>query len=284
MVSQSRLSSEDIEYLKIALRLARRGLGRVSPNPSVGAVIVDPRNGEVIGRGWTQPGGRPHAEAVALERAGPRAKGATLYVTLEPCAHTGKTPPCTGALIKAGIERVVCATGDPDARVAGQGFAQLRGAGITVDLPDDAGEANWVARGHLLRQSAKRPFVQLKLAVGADGRIATANGAGQPVWVTGPQARARGHLLRAKTDAIVVGKGTALADNPALTCRLPGLGNQSPIRVVFDTHLALADDAQLLATIESAELWVLAGSGSDFRAPDRVGREKRPRAGDRNGP
>ena len=256
-----------MEYLQLATRLARRGLGSTWPNPSVGALLVDAAGaGEIISRGWTRPSGRPHAERVALNRAGDRAAGATLYVTLEPCAHTGKTPPCAAALIEAGVARVVCAANDPDPRVAGRGLSALAEAGVEVALASEPGEAGWLMRGHVLRLQTKRPFIQLKLAIGADGKVPIANGVGKPVWVTGQQARAHAHLLRARADAILVGSGTVLADDPELTCRLPGLKNRSPVRVIFDTNLTIAADSRLLSTLDCAELWILAGSEAD---PDR---------------
>lgn len=218
----------------IALELARRGLGRTAPNPSVGAVLVNPVSGEILGRGRTADGGRPHAEIVAIARAGgiERTRGATLYVTLEPCSHTGQTGPCTDALIAAGIARVVCATEDPDPRVGGQGLEQLRNAGIAVERGLRGDEARWIARGHIVRVTERRPFVTLKIAIGADGLVP--QGAhGQPVLVTGPAARAHGHLLRAQADAILVGAGTVRADDPELTCRLPGMADRSPVRVVL---------------------------------------------------
>jgi diaminohydroxyphosphoribosylaminopyrimidine deaminase/5-amino-6-(5-phosphoribosylamino)uracil reductase len=225
----------DTEMMAIAVRMARRGLGTTAPNPSVGAVVVDEATGEVISRGWTQPGGRPHAEKEALRRAGARARGKTMYVTLEPCAHTGRVPTCSDALVAAGIARLVCAIPDPNPIVSGRGFAQLRAAGIEVDVGYLAGEARWVTLGHILRQTEERPFVQLKMALDAGGRVAAGDGA--PVWVTGVEARGYAHLLRARADAILVGAGTVLADDPELTCRLPGLAARSPDRIVLDTRL-----------------------------------------------
>lgn len=243
----------DRQFMAMALMLARRGLGTTSPNPSVGAVIVqatgDAGSGaavEVVGRGWTQAGGRPHGEVEALARAGGKARGACLYVTLEPCSHHGRTPPCAEALIAAGIARAVVAIRDPDSRVAGKGLARLRAAGIEVLEGVLADEAGWLTAGHILRVSHDRPFVQLKLALSRDGLIAA--GTGRPVWVTGPMARRRGHLLRAEADAILVGRGTVAADDPALTCRLPGLAGRSPMRVVLDSDLKIAADARLVAT------------------------------------
>ncbi|MGD9805816.1 MAG: bifunctional diaminohydroxyphosphoribosylaminopyrimidine deaminase/5-amino-6-(5-phosphoribosylamino)uracil reductase RibD [Hyphomicrobiaceae bacterium] len=233
----------DTEMMAIAVRMARRGLGTTAPNPSVGAVIVDEATGEIVGRGWTQPGGRPHAEKEALRRAGPRARGKTMYVTLEPCAHTGRVPTCADALVSVGISRLVCAIPDPNPVVSGRGFAQLRAAGIEVDVGYLADEARWVTLGHILRQTEERPFVQLKMALDANGRVAA--GDGGPVWVTGPEARAYAHLLRARADAILVGAGTVIADDPELTCRLPGLSVRSPDRIVLDTRLRTSPTAKV---------------------------------------
>ena len=239
------MSDQDSQFMQMALNMAWRGLGTTAPNPSVGAVIVDDR-GVILGRGRTQPGGRPHAEVEALARAGEKACGATLYVTLEPCSHTGKSPPCADAVIEAGIRRVVCALRDPDERVAGKGFARLREAGIEVFENILHDEAHWLTLGHILRVTEQRPFVQLKLATDADGLIAPGDGA--PVWVTGEEARARGHLLRAQADAILVGIGTVLADDPALDCRLPGLEGQSPDIIVLDRKKRLPQESKIAAS------------------------------------
>lgn len=216
----------------IALRMAWRGLGTTSPNPSVGAVIADEATGEVIARAVTAPSGRPHAEPRAIAEAGARARGKTMYVTLEPCSHHGKTPPCSDALINAELARVVVALTDPDPRVGGRGLDQLRRAGLAVSRGVRASEAHWLTRGHIVRVTERRPFVQLKVALGADGRVPRGTG-GEPVFVTGPLARAMGHLLRAKADAIVIGHGTLRDDDPDLTCRLPGLAARSPLRIVL---------------------------------------------------
>ena len=221
--------------MAIALRMAERGLGTTAPNPSVGAVIFDEATGELIARGWTQPGGRPHAETEAIARAGERARGKTIYVTLEPCSHYGRTPPCAEAIIAAGLKRVVCAILDPDPRVSGRGVRMLREAGLEVTRGVLATEANQVTRGHIQRVTERRPWVQLKMALAADGGYAHGTGTA-PVWVTGPQARAHGHLLRARADAILVGSGTVRDDDPELTCRLPGLAARSPVRVVVTGH------------------------------------------------
>ncbi|MCV3272617.1 bifunctional diaminohydroxyphosphoribosylaminopyrimidine deaminase/5-amino-6-(5-phosphoribosylamino)uracil reductase RibD [Roseobacter sinensis] len=220
--------------MALALSLGRRGLGRTAPNPAVGCVIV--KEGRIVGRGWTQPGGRPHAETAALTQAGPAARGADVYVTLEPCAHQGETPPCAQALIDAGVARVVAATQDPDPRVSGQGLEMLRAAGIAVDvglLEDDALQDN---AGFFARVELDRPFVTLKLASSFDGRIATATGESQ--WITGLWARRYVHGLRARHDAVMVGGGTARKDDPSLTVR--GLGTSwQPARVVISRRLDL---------------------------------------------
>jgi len=228
-----------------ALRLAERGLGRVAPNPAVGCVIVSPE-GNVLGRGTTGEGGRPHAETIALAQAGATARGATAYVTLEPCAHHGRTPPCAEALVAAGIGRVVAATEDPDPRVSSRGLAILRAAGVEVSTGLMAVEAERLNAGFFLRIRERRPLVTLKIAMSADGR--TASAAGESKWITGEEARRFGHLLRARHDAILVGSETALADDPELTCRLPGLECRSPTRVVLDTHLRLGENSRLAQT------------------------------------
>jgi diaminohydroxyphosphoribosylaminopyrimidine deaminase/5-amino-6-(5-phosphoribosylamino)uracil reductase len=248
-----------------ALALARRGLGAVWPNPAVGCVLV--AGERVVGRGWTAPGGRPHAETEALGRAGPAARGATAYVTLEPCCHHGLTPPCADALVAAGIDRVVVALADPDPRVAGGGLARLRASGIAVDEGVRAAEAEELNRGYLLHRARGRPLVTLKAAATLDGRIATPAGASR--WISGEQARDLGHLLRARHDAIAVGLGTALKDDPALTCRLPGLAVRSPVRVVFDSRLRLPTASTLARTARDHPVWVVHGEGAD---PARAGR------------
>lgn len=248
------MSLSDDTCMDLALRLARRGLGSTWPNPAVGALVVA-GGAEIMGRGWTMSGGRPHAEKVALDAAGTAAKSATLYVTLEPCCHQGRGSPCTDAIIEAGIARVVCAIGDPDPRMAGKGFAQLKAAGIDVTVGVGEAQARQVALGHMLRITQARPVVRLKLAVGADGLVP--KGEGAPVWVTGDAARAAAHLMRARSDAILVGRGTVLTDNPELTCRLPGLSDRSPVRVVLDTNLAMPMTSNLVNTIPVAPLWVL---------------------------
>tara|TARA_B100001939_G_scaffold347858_1_gene371003 strand:- start:11413 stop:12492 length:1080 start_codon:yes stop_codon:yes gene_type:complete len=237
-----------------ALSLARRGLGRVAPNPAVGCIIVDSQ-GHVAGRGWTQPGGRPHAETIALNQAGDRARGGCAYVTLEPCAHHGQTPPCVESLISSGIKRVVVATTDPDRRVNGKGLDILRQAGIEVQSGVLKKAADEVNAGFFLKVQQNRPLVTAKIASTLDGKIALANGKSQ--WITGAESRARGHALRAVHDAILTGIGTVLADDPALTCRLPGLEERSPIRVVLDRELRLPAECQLAQTAAEIPTWVM---------------------------
>lgn len=231
--------------MRHALRLAERGLGNVAPNPSVGCVIVSPK-GQVVGRGWTQAGGRPHAETVALAQAGDTARGATAYVTLEPCAHHGVTPPCADALVNAGVARVVGAIVDPDPRVAGGGFSRLESAGIAVTRGVLEHEAHALNAGFFKCVTEGRPLVALKIAQSADGYVADAEGNSR--WITSERARAHGHLLRARYDAIVAGIGTVLADDPLLTCRLAGLEARTPLRVVFDTQGRLSPHSQLAQT------------------------------------
>ena len=243
----------DLAAMRAALALARRGLGRVWPNPSVGCVLVN--DGRVVGRGWTQPGGRPHGETEALARAGAAARGATAYVTLEPCCHWGRTPPCADALIAAGVRRAVVAIEDPDPRVSGAGVARLRAAGIAVELGLCAAEAEEINAGFLSRLRYGRPLVTVKLAASLDGRIATASGESQ--WITGPPARDRAHALRATHDAIMVGTATVIVDDPLLTCRLPGLGGQSPVRVVLDRHLRIPATARLVTEAREVPSWVV---------------------------
>jgi diaminohydroxyphosphoribosylaminopyrimidine deaminase/5-amino-6-(5-phosphoribosylamino)uracil reductase len=245
-------AGEDRHFMNVALMLGRRGLGRTWPNPAVGAVIV--RDGVVVGRGWTQPGGRPHAEVEALREAGAAARGATLYVTLEPCSHHGKTPPCADAVVAAGIARVVSAMADPNPQVAGEGHARLRAAGIAVDVGEGAETARRDHAGHVSRVTRGRPHVLLKLAVSSDGRIGGPGGT--PVAITGAESRARSHLLRARSDAILIGIGTALADDPLLTCRLPGMEGRSPVRVVLDRRLRLPLASRLVKSARATPLWV----------------------------
>jgi diaminohydroxyphosphoribosylaminopyrimidine deaminase/5-amino-6-(5-phosphoribosylamino)uracil reductase len=231
-----------------ALALAERALGAVAPNPAVGCVIVS-REGRVVGRGWTGRGGRPHAEAVALAQAGAEARGATAFVTLEPCAHHGQTPPCANALVEAGIARVVAAVEDPDPRVHGKGFAMLHDADLKVVIGICAKQAAEQNAGFFKRVREGRPLVTLKMAASIDGKTATASG--ESKWITGEAARRFGHLLRARHDAILIGIGTALADDPQLTCRLPGLEDRSPLRVVLDTRLKLNEWSKLAQSADT---------------------------------
>lgn len=250
----------DRAAMATALALGRRGLGRVWPNPAVGCVVLD-RDGAVAGRGWTQPGGRPHAETEALARAGERAAGGTAYVTLEPCSHHGVTPPCAEALIAAGVARVVAALEDPDERVSGRGLKRLADAGIAVETGLGASQARFDQAGFLKRIETGLPLIALKTASSLDGRIAAATGDSK--WITGPEARRAGHMLRAEHDAILVGVGTALADDPRLDCRLPGLEDASPVRVVVDSNLRIDPTLDLVANAEARPTWLICGVGAD---------------------
>ncbi len=243
----------DAAHMGAALALARRHQGSTWPNPSVGCVIV--KEGRVVGRGVTAPGGRPHAETQALNMAGAAAAGATAYVTLEPCSHHGRTPPCCDALIAAGVARVVVSAGDPDPRVNGAGLARLRAAGIAVTTGVRADEAAATIAGFLMRVHHGRPLVTLKLATTLDGRIATRTGESQ--WITGPPARWEAHALRGRHDAVLVGVGTVLADDPLLTCRIPGYKQVPMVRVVADTHLRIPLDAALVKTTSDSPTWIL---------------------------
>jgi diaminohydroxyphosphoribosylaminopyrimidine deaminase/5-amino-6-(5-phosphoribosylamino)uracil reductase len=248
--------ADDARFMALALALGRRGLGRTWPNPAVGAVIA--KDGVIVGRGWTQPGGRPHAETEALRRAGDAARGATLYVTLEPCSHYGKTPPCADAVIAAGITRVVSALTDPNPEVAGAGHWRLAQAGIVTEVGTGADEARRVHAGHIRRVQDGRPHVMLKLAVSADEKVALAGR--KPVRITGDAANARVHLMRATSDAVLTGIGTVLADDPLLTCRLPGM--HSPIRVVLDGSLQLPPASKLVTSARVTPLWAVTGEGA----------------------
>jgi diaminohydroxyphosphoribosylaminopyrimidine deaminase/5-amino-6-(5-phosphoribosylamino)uracil reductase len=258
--------SNDARFMALALALGRRGLGRTWPNPAVGAVIV--QDGAIVGRGWTQAGGRPHAEVEALRRAGAAARGATLYVTLEPCSHHGKSPPCADAVIAAGLSRVVSALEDPNPEVAGQGHARLRAAGIAVDVGIGADEARHDHAGHILRVTKGRPHVLLKLAISADGKAGAAGR--KPIAITGEAVRDRVHLLRAQSDAIMVGIGTALADDPMLTCRLPGMAKDSPVRVIADSMLRLPLHSQLVRSARDVPVWALTGTSAPREAESKL--------------
>jgi len=248
----------DLRHMRHALALARRGLGNVWPNPAVGCVLV--RDGVIVGRGWTQPGGRPHAEVRALMQAGEAARGATAYVTLEPCAHHGKTPPCAEALIRAGVSRVVSALTDPDPRVAGRGHAMLREAGITVTEDVCEAEARELQRGFLNRIQLGRPMLTLKLAVSFDGRIATASGESQ--WITGPDSRRHVHALRLAHDAVMVGGETARTDRPGLNVRGFGAVRQ-PVRVVVSSRPLPELPPE---GAEHGPLWQVSGAPEGFMA------------------
>jgi diaminohydroxyphosphoribosylaminopyrimidine deaminase/5-amino-6-(5-phosphoribosylamino)uracil reductase len=251
--------ADDLSHMRAALALARRGLGSTWPNPSVGCVVV--AQGRVVGRAVTAAGGRPHAEPAALEMAGAQARGATVYVTLEPCCHWGRTPPCTDALISAGVARVVIAARDPDPRVDSQGIARLRAAGIAVTENLLADEAREILAGFALRVTQGRPLVTLKLATTLDGRIATRGGESQ--WITGPAARRMAHALRGRHDAVMVGVGTVLADNPELTCRIPGFRTTPIVRIVADSHLRTSLSSRLAMTAMDAPTWMLIRDGAD---------------------
>jgi diaminohydroxyphosphoribosylaminopyrimidine deaminase/5-amino-6-(5-phosphoribosylamino)uracil reductase len=267
---------EDLRWLDAAAALAARGRPLSRPNPAVGAVIV--RDGEVVGRGWTQAGGRPHAEAGALAVAGAAAKGATLYVTLEPCAHAStRGPSCTSLVLESGLARVVIGVEDPDPRTAGSGIATMREVGITAELMPSAA-ARQSLEGYLTRVALGRPHVTLKLATSLDGRIALADGSSQ--WITGPEARAHCHVERARADAILVGGGTLRADLPRLDVRLPGLEQRSPQRMVLtrgdvpEGWTAVADIAAPGAFGDTQYLFVEGGAqaAAAFLAADMVDR------------
>ncbi len=260
MSEPSRTSqADDIAHMRAALALARRGLGGTWPNPSVGCVVV--KDGRVVGRAVTAPGGRPHAEPLALDLAGASAHGATVYVTLEPCCHWGRTPPCTDALISARVARVVVATRDPDPRVDGVGIAKLRASGIAVDEGLLKHSADAIAAGFWSRVHSGRPLVTLKLASTLDGRIATR--AGESRWITGEAARRAAHALRGRSDAVMVGVGTVMADDPELTCRIPGYRTTPLVRIVADSHLRTPLTKKLIATASQNPTWMLIRDGTD---------------------
>lgn len=250
--------SLDESLMAAALGIGRRERGHTWPNPAVGALVVraTPDGPVVLGRGWTARGGRPHAEPQALAQAGEAARGATLYVTLEPCSHHGGTPPCVDAVRAAGIARVVAAVQDPDFRVAGRGFAILREAGMTVEVGVGAAQARIDHAGHMLRVTEGRPHVMLKLAVSADGKVGLEGR--RPAAITGAVARDRVHMLRATHDAVLTGIGTVLADDPLLTCRLPGMKDRSPLRIVLDADLRLPPTSALARSLDVSPLWIVA--------------------------
>jgi diaminohydroxyphosphoribosylaminopyrimidine deaminase / 5-amino-6-(5-phosphoribosylamino)uracil reductase len=247
--------SDDAAFMRLALALGRRGLGTTWPNPSVGAVVVEAGTGRILGSGATAPGGRPHGEPLALAAAGAAARGATLYVTLEPCSHHGRTPPCTDAILAAGIARVVSALEDPDPRVAGRGHALLRQGGVAVEAGLLRATAIRDHIGHVTRVTRGRPALHLKLARTRDGFCAAAGP--ERLRITGPVADGAVHLWRAHADAILIGIGTARADDPSLTVRLPGLAGRSPLRIVLDTHLRLSPASVLARTARDTPTLVL---------------------------
>ena len=265
------ITPHDERFMAAAIRLSRAHLGRTASNPSVGCLIV--KDGVIVGQAVTALGGRPHAEPQALAEAGERARGATAYVTLEPCSHHGKTPPCAEALIAYGVARVVISVTDPDPRVSGRGISMLREAGIKVDAGVLEAEARRALAGYLTRQTKNRPYVTLKLAVSADGMIGR-QGEGQ-VAITGPEARAEVQALRTETDAILVGIGTAISDDPLLTVRTPGLEAYSPVRIVLDPALALPLTSKLVATAREVPIILVASEdvsplGSEAGTPPAV--------------
>lgn len=261
--------AQDQRFMQLALGLGRRTLGRAWPNPAVGAVVA--KDGVILGRGWTQPGGRPHAETEALKRAGRAARGATMYVTLEPCSHEGKTPPCADAIIRAGIARVVSAYEDPNPDVAGQGHARLRAKGIAVEIGLGGEEARRDHAGHIQRIIAGRPRVMVKLAVSVDGKVGAAGR--KPIPITAEDARIQVSLLRANSDAILVGIGTVMSDNPSLTCRLPGMLDYSPVRVVLDAQLRVPLSYSMVATARETPTWIVCAPEASAMA-EQVVREK----------
>ena len=265
------ITAQDRGFMSTALAMASRGLGTTAPNPSVGCVIVT--EGRIIGRGWTQPGGRPHAETEALAQAGDGARGGTAYVTLEPCCHHGETPPCTDALIAAGISKVVIGSTDPDKRINGGGIAALRASGVEVvtgfmrELTDEMNS------GYLKRTNYGLPHVALKMAMTMDGNIALANGVSQ--WITGDDARRYGHFLRATYDAVMVGSGTVISDNPELTCRLPGIEldlKSQPVRIVLDRRLRVSCKSNLVSTAFSLPTWIVTSENVNKEKIDQLER------------
>ena len=250
----------DADFMRAALAVGRRGLGRTAENPAVGALVV--RDGVIVGQGWTRDGGRPHAETEALKAAGEAARGATLYVTLEPCSHHGRTPPCADAIVRAGVARVVSALEDPDPRVAGRGHAILRAAGVALTVGVCAEEARRANLGHILRTTAGRPMVTLKLAETFDG-FAAGDEHDPRLAITSAAANAQTHVLRAQHDAIMIGIGTAIADDPLMTVRAPGLEHCRPLRVVLDARLDLLPRSRLAASARDVPTLVLCAADAD---------------------
>ena len=250
----------DERWMRLALSLGSRGSGQTWPNPFVGCVIV--KDSLVVGRGFTQKSGRPHAEIVALAQASSHAKDSTVYVTLEPCAHTGKTPPCVDNLIKAGVKKVVIATIDPDPRVAGQGIKILKDAGVEITLGVLKEEAEQAHSGFFSRLNKKRPFVSLKIATSIDGRIATQTGNSK--WLTGPESRQFVHYLRATHDAILIGRGTAETDNPRLDVRGFGKDINQPVRIVIDSDVKIDVNSNLASTANDVPLLICHTNKTNF--------------------
>ena len=268
--SASALRPDDERLMRLALALGQRHVGLTWPNPSVGALVVDESDGapRVVAQGITQRAGRPHAERIALDAAGAAGRGATLYVSLEPCAHTGKTPPCVDAVITGGVARVVTSIEDPDPRVSGKGHAALRAAGVEVVTGVLADEARRANQGHILRVTRGRPMVTLKLARTADGFAAGATG--PRLMITGPAANARVHMMRAHADAIMVGAGTIAADDPLLSVRLPGLEQRSPVRVVVDSALRTSPTAAVVAGAGENPTWIVTADNAPIEAERRL--------------
>lgn len=270
MASQKDIAESDRRLMAVALRIGRRNLGRTAPNPAVGALIVrhDGDTPVIVGRGWTAEGGRPHAETEALAEAGEAARGATAYVTLEPCSHHGRTPPCAGALIAAGIARVVYAIDDPDPRVSGRGRAMLEAAGVAVTSGVLREAAALDLAGYLSRIARGRPHVILKLAVSADGMIGRRGG--ERMIITSPPALTAVQAMRAEMDAVAVGIGTVLVDDPRLTVRLPGLAKRSPLRVIFDAAARLPLGSKLVATAREVPVAVVTGPAAPLAAKEAL--------------
>lgn len=263
------LEAQDRGFMATALAMASRGIGTTAPNPSVGCVLV--KGGVIIGRGWTQPGGRPHAETRALGQAGCLTQGSTAYVTLEPCCHIGQTPPCTDGLINAGVARVVIATADPDNRVDGGGIAALKSAGIEVTVGVLEEQANKVNAGYFKKAHFGLPYVSLKLATTIDGKIAMSSG--ESKWITGDIARKFGHILRASHDAVVIGSETAINDDPQLTCRISGVENDAaiqPIRVALDRRLRIPANANLVKTANEWPTWIVTSAPANSAKVDKL--------------
>ncbi len=244
---------EQEAFMRLALALARRGLGNVSPNPAVGCVIVN--KGQIVGRGWTMPGGRPHAEVVALRQAGSLARGGEVYVTLEPCCHKGKTGPCAEVLVSAGIKKIYISTLDPDPRVNGNGVLFLKKNKISTSIGLLKKEAIRLNLGFFLKISQGRPLVTVKIASTLDGKIALGNGLSK--WITNESSRGFSHLFRYIHDAVAVGSGTVWADNPELTCRLPGITNYKKPRIILDRRLRTAENSNLANSAKEAPVWIV---------------------------